>query len=53
MIGPDDDEDSQRLQKAIAFVLAMDGKGMPHDVFRGVFMDLLMPLSDPLRKCVW
>ena len=39
----------------MAFVLGMeDGsgrKGMPRDVFRGVFMDLLMPSWDPLRKC--
>jgi hypothetical protein len=37
----------------MAFVLGMEGglenTGMPRDVFRGVFTDLLMPTWDPLR----
>ena len=38
----------------VAFALGMEGgaenTGMPRDAFRGVFMDLLMPRWDPLRR---
>ena len=38
----------------MAFVLGMEGgpenTGIPRDVFRGVFVDLLMPRWDPLRR---
>jgi len=30
-----------------------ENTGMPRDVFRGVFMDLLMPTWDPLRQGGW
>lgn len=48
--GPDAAEDELRFRGAMAFVLGLEGGGMPRDVFRGVFMDLLMPSWHPLRK---
>jgi hypothetical protein len=46
-----DDEESRQFQKTMAFVLGMeDGAERKGILFRGVFMDLLMPAWDPLRK---
>lgn len=50
----DDGEESRTLRATLAFLVGLEGgykgEGMPRDVFRGVFMDLLMPLWDPLRQ---
>jgi len=47
-------EQCRKLRNMMPFILGMSGgpggEGMPRDVFRGVFMDLLMPMWDPLRR---
>jgi len=47
-------EQCRKLRNMMSFILGMsggpEGEGMPRDVFRGVFMDLLMPMWDPLRR---
>ena len=41
----------RRFGRVVAFVVGMEGgSGMPRDVFRGVFMNFLMPSWDPLRR---
>jgi hypothetical protein len=44
------------FRSMIVFLLEMGGgpkgEGMPRDVFRGLLMDLLMPVWDPLRRSV-
>ena len=51
--GGEGGDECWKFRGLMAFVLAMEGgpqnTGMPRDVFRGVFMDLLMPSWDPLR----
>ena len=50
----DDREESRKLRNMMPFLLGMRGgpkdEGMPRDVFRGVLMDLLMPVWDSLRR---
>lgn len=52
----DDGEESRKVRAMLGFVVGLEGgpegKGMPRDVFRGVLMDLLMPVWDPLRRSV-
>ena len=47
-------EEGREFRSLMAFVLGMQTRlqkiSMPRDVFRGVFMDLLMPSWDPLRS---
>lgn len=47
-------EQCHKLHNVMSFILGMrseiSGEGMPRDVFRGVFMDLLMPMWDPLQQ---
>jgi len=47
-------EESCKLRATLGFVVGLEGgpegEGMPRDVFRGVFMELLMPVWDPLRR---
>ena len=49
-----EDEEDYKLRSTLAFLLEIGGgptgKSMPRDVSRGVFMDLLMPVWDPLRR---
>ena len=50
--GENDDEDEEarrKLRTALAFLVGMEGGGMPRDVFR-VVLDPLMPPWDPLRR---
>ena len=42
-------EEGRKLRTALAFMCGVGREGMPRDVFRGVFMDLVMPSWDPLR----
>jgi len=43
----------RKFRSMLGFILGMNGgpkgEGMPCDVFRGVLMDFLMPVWDPLR----
>jgi len=46
-----EEEEDRKLRTALAFVCGLaEREGMPRDVFRGLFMDLLMPCWDPLRR---
>ena len=44
----------RKFRFMLGFILGMNGgpkgEGMPCDVFRGVLMDFLMPVWDPLRR---
>jgi len=44
-----DGENKDELRTTLAFLVGMEGGGMPRDVFR-VVLDLLMPFWDPLRR---
>ena len=50
----DEAEQCRKLRNVMSFILGMEsetsGEGMPRDVFRGVSMDLLMPMWDPLQQ---
>jgi len=47
-------EQCRKLRNMMPFILGKgggpEGDSMPRDVFRGVFMDLLMPSWDPLQR---
>lgn len=38
------------FRSMLGFLVGLEGKGMPRDVFRDVLMDFLMPVWDPLRR---
>jgi len=44
-------EERRKLRTMLAFLVGIEGSGLPRDVFRLV-MDLLMPSWDPLRRGV-
>ena len=44
-----DGENNEELCTMLAFLVGMEGGGMPRDVFR-VVLDLVMPFWDPLRR---
>ncbi len=47
-------EQCRKLRNMMPFILGLkggpEGEGMPRDVFRGVLMDFLIPVWDPLRR---
>lgn len=44
-----DEKGARQFRTAMAFLVGMDGVGMPRDEFR-VVLDLVMPFWDPLRR---
>ena len=50
----EDGEEIRKLRATLGFLVGLEGgpegEGMPRDVFRGVFMELPMPVWDPLRR---